>query len=570
MSESNQDESNDDAVKPASSQNSSQESSGGAASAMTGEETFSVFILKTTPQGMRGAETYLKNRKWDIGTATGMREALAYIIQKQPQFVLIPSDHTHKKVKMLPKLLAQAFSVKIIAYTESQSKHSLHSLQEMNMEYSLFPPVSGPAIERIVRKVLVDDERKAKEQALKATDGTAGSETVDENGKLVIQGTQGAKKEQSGWEQARAALSQLVASGDDESESNSGVIVQKGSKIEAHSEHQKGHGPGEAHSGEQGSVNSHSMAANQEGANNTPLDPIFSDNPENKNEYSSNWQGLDSDAKNSNQDPTKPSKPGVPIMEAGLGRKGKITPRYKRDGWATDPANDSVMVRGTQQALEESVTISHDANEYAELEKSTNAACIIIESEQFNGYLVAAMGKDKQIDDAFLALVRQKLTAFLKAHGEVIKDSDSMSIKVQEVEFEDWAMNQATFLRKSIHEGSEIAMAFFPSAQTSVHLEQSKSEKMLQMKLEDLQENAVVEFDLYIHMPENDKYILYTPQGGRFMSNQKDRLNQKGITHMHLRKDSAGQVKKYRAQNFLNEKIASYKTVAATANKKVS
>ena len=43
-----------------------------------------------------------------------------------------------------------------------------------------------------------------------------------------------------------------------------------------------------------------------------------------------------------------------------------------------------------------------------------------------------------------------------------------------------------------------------------------------------------------------------------FYTDQKGRLKDKGVVHMHLKKDSAPQVKKYRAQNFLNEKILEF------------
>jgi hypothetical protein len=531
------------------------------------DETFSVFILKTSPQGMKGAETYLKNRKWEIATAVNMREALAYLIQKQPQFILIPSDHSSKKVRMLPKLLAQAFPVKIIGYCEGQSKGAINSLNDMGLEYTLFPPVSGPAVERIVRKILVDEERKAREQSQKALnpDGTPASGITDKDGKMVFQNSSkdGHKNDQLNLEQARAALSQLIST-DGEDSHDSGVIIQKGTVAQNHQAQQNGMGMGQNNSATQEGANAQSHQANQSADKKSNTDNLFAPPMPIEEDYSSNWQSLDpKENKNEvpNFDRKKPSETKPPVFEQGLGNKGKINVKYKREGWANSPDNDSIMVQGTQQALDESVTVREDIDPYEAIEKSTNAACIIVESPQFSGYLVAAMAKDKHIDDAFLAMVRTKLFAFLKSHGEVVKDSDSMNIKVQEVEFEDWAMEQASFLRKSVHDGNEIAMAFFPSSDTNINLEQSKSEKMLKMSMNDLKADVEVEFDLYIYMPENDKYVLYTPQGGKFMSNQKDRLNAKGVTHMHLRKDSATQVKKYRAQNFLNDKIAGYKNM---------
>jgi len=55
------------------------------------------------------------------------------------------------------------------------------------------------------------------------------------------------------------------------------------------------------------------------------------------------------------------------------------------------------------------------------------------------------------------------------------------------------------------------------------------------------------------------KYLLYTPEGRPLYGNQKERLVQKGVSKMHLRKESAQGVKRYRAQLFLNDKISEFK-----------
>jgi hypothetical protein len=102
-------------------------------------------------------------------------------------------------------------------------------------------------------------------------------------------------------------------------------------------------------------------------------------------------------------------------------------------------------------------------------------------------------------------------------------------------------------------------MAFFPSQDTTVRLEASASERMLQLDMSELRGNVVLEFDLYIYLPQNQKYLLYTPEGRPLYEEQKKRLMDKGVAKMHLRKESAQGVKRYRAQNFLNDKIEEFK-----------
>ena len=88
-------------------------------------QTFSVYILKSNPSVLSQAETFLRNRNWIVGSGTNMREALAYIIQKTPQYVILSADHPNKKVKVLPKLLTQAFPVRVIAGNAAKQRAKL-------------------------------------------------------------------------------------------------------------------------------------------------------------------------------------------------------------------------------------------------------------------------------------------------------------------------------------------------------------------------------------------------------------------------------------------------------------
>ena len=63
----------------------------------------------------------------------------------------------------------------------------------------------------------------------------------------------------------------------------------------------------------------------------------------------------------------------------------------------------------------------------------------------------------------------------------------------------------------------------------------------------------------------NKKYILYTPKGGKFYGNQKDRLVEKGVQEVHMLKSEVNDLSKYKAQNYLNNLIDGYKKKKAGA-----
>jgi hypothetical protein len=223
-------------------------------------------------------------------------------------------------------------------------------------------------------------------------------------------------------------------------------------------------------------------------------------------------------------------------------------------GWQKD---DNIIVRGTQKALEDSITVG-DGVVKQKVEDSSNVACLIVESAKFSGFLVAALGKNRKIDQKFIDTIKDRLGKFLKDNGEPIKDEQSMALKIKKVDFEDWALEYADFLRKSVHEGEEIAMAFFPFAEAQTQVKDSASSDMGAVKLDELKGDIPVDFNLYVYLPSNQKYVLYTPRGSKFYGNQKDRLDRMGVTHMHVRRTELQDVSKYRAQNYLNSKIEEF------------
>jgi hypothetical protein len=593
----------------------------------------SIFILKSQTTTLAQAESFLRNRKWVVGSGTNLREALAYIIQKNPQYILVTADHPNRKVRLFPKMLAQAFPIRVIGFAEKGSGLSTKNLHEMGLEYNLYPPVSGPAIERMILKIKKEDEEKKIEnenqiKSGKSVDSPASQEMITFKGDSAPGDSM-----KSSFEQARAALNQLIIS-DGSGDEGPAIVAGNGSNTkdtgfqgpagsdpsatfgsdgQSQNSSSKGYsgGPGQdrntepaygggaalEHQGQSGRGNDSASDRSGESDSGGGRSSARSGEPDASGGLASDAKGNSNQSKNKNnsgfldgqsdwgehtsspqlrgssedKDGTNSSGRGsrqksLPVMESEYVPRAASKPyrmRQEKPPQGSE-ASQSVFVRGTQQALRDSVNSKGD-DTAEEIQQASNLACITVESPRFNGYLICAMGRNRKIDKTFIDLLQQRLFKFLKDNGENIKDQDTISLRLQEVNFTAWTLAQAEFLKKSVHDGEEVAIAFFPTAVQSQDLQKSVSEKMLMVGLSELQDNAVVEFDLYIFMPENNKYLLYTPQGRPFYGNQKSRLKDKGITHMHLRKESAHEMKKYRAQNFLNEKIENYRKALKTA-----
>lgn len=540
---------------------------------------FSLYILKSNPQALASAEAFLKNRGCHVESGTQLRHALAYIMQKQPEYVMITCDHQNKKVRLLPKLLTQALSAKVIVFAENHSGSSAAALAEMQVGHSLYPPVSGPAIDRLVRKIKLDSERKgASDQTVKAS-GQGAMSTKDENGHLSLKGDRGEDSARtdvkSSFDLARAALSQLISQDSESPDvtageatfvdgvANSAAYVPK-----EQTRYQRGLAYLPPEMQKQGSesveqwadrvkhtaIQSYSSSGNQRGLAYLPPE-MQKQGSESVEQWADRLKQAAVQSYGSDQDSNLAGAPSAETIS-----KPKL-PKYRRGAPKPplDDPNQSIIVRGAQQAMDESVITVAEGTAGDQVEQTANVSCISVKSSRFSGYIVCALGKNKKIDNGLMAAIQSRLILFLKRNGEEIENEDLLELKLQEVDFEDWSLQQADFLRKSIHQGDEIAIAFFPATNNKNLLEDSVSPTMLKVKLEEIVADTKLEFDLYVHMPGNNRYILYVGQGQIFRYEQKERLMAKGVQHMHLKKDSVHHLRKYQAQNFLNAKIEQYR-----------
>ncbi|MDG0817488.1 hypothetical protein [Bdellovibrio svalbardensis] len=553
----------------------------------------SLLIIKANPAGLTSVENFLRNREWKIKSTSNLKEAMIFLVQEQPQFVMVSTNHPNKKVRNLPKILSQAFPVCVIAFAEESNALSLKNLSAAATEYLLYPPVTGPAVERTVNKYYKDQQAKPYSQQTNRMSLGKG----DDNHTISIRGGEGGSQVIggqgfSGGASAASVLAQLLGddsqssftSGDGSSSNTNGYIPSHNQNSESAN--------GSYLGGSNQPKNSHSTSGFSDNATDGDLAGVL------RGTLDPNKSAVSDGASNSSgpfsamSGSLNPNDPGMAGEGIGAGQKHagvydpdpygdgknhstrserkksdvawgpietnknskKQRPGFESDSESANEQTDSIILRGTREALEQSCVRGSAIHE-APIEQSSNVACIVIESSRFSGYLIAAMGKNKIIDDSFIGNVREKLFKFLKTNGEQIQEQETMNINIKQVPFEDWALDYAEFLRKSIHQGNEVAMAFFPRADINAKFEESADQEMAALNIEDLAADVRVEFNLYVYLPRNGKYVLYTPKGGIFYGHQKDRLMKQNIKNLHLLKIDIQDLDKYRAQNYLNAKI---------------
>ncbi len=196
------------------------------------------------------------------------------------------------------------------------------------------------------------------------------------------------------------------------------------------------------------------------------------------------------------------------------------------------------------------------------LHLASHVSCITVNSTRFSGYLITAQANRKRVDLGFLSLVKSRLQQFLRDRGENVAADEPMELELKEVAFEAWSAECAEFLKKSVHSGQEIAMAFFPFTRAKIMYTPMNAEDLVSVGITDVKEDETLSFDLYLFFPANGKYILYTPRGARFLASQKERLQRAGVKDLFVKQDELKSFDRYRAESHLNGQILEFQNRA--------
>ncbi len=504
----------------------------------------SILILKPQATSLADAERFLANRDWQVQQTTNLKEAIRLLLKIKPQFFLICLDHPNPVVLNLPNLIKKTYGGCVIISAEKGSSKIEDKIFRSNSDYKILPPVTGPSIERISNKYYRDLENANSQAAGQESqeDDSENNSSKDKSGVKIFKGAEAASSNSGSdsvvFRSSNGTANDQKGSGyypdagaeDDDQQS-------RGLYRDGQGNDQQGRGYRDGQGNDQ-----QGRGVLRDGQGN-----LNSQNPDDSS------QSEDSDALNPFLKPSEDTSDDSDSNGVGSYTAKRQRELKKMQGsWV--PVQESLMVQGAVDTLKNTLNVTSVKRD-SQIDVVSNLACITVESPRFSGYLITAMGKNKKIDQKFIAKIQTRLTKFLRERGEDIKDGQSLELKLKEVPFEDWALEYAEFMRKSSHDGSEVAMAFFPRTEVKTVAAQSANEEMASVKISEFTADAPVHFNLYIHLPVNNKYVLYTPRGGIFYGEQKDRLEKRGVADLHIMKEELEQVDKYRAENYLNEKI---------------
>lgn len=531
-----------------------------------------IVILKATPASLFSAESFLKNRSWQVTSVMELKQILALALAKKVDYVFLSVDHASPKVSLLPKLLSQAVGIPVVIFGEGLSARGNQAIRESNHPYVLNPPVSGPAIERIILRIERD--------LTKERDGEKahGDPTLTEK---------------SGEDSVLTFSNKSVLN-------NGSVAVMKGSALEALNSLLNGEGTERGGATEQDPGGSGFSFNN--GGNNSDNGFGTSQSGQDDNGHNLLNQngagGANGLGQSNGSDVGGGSGLGQPNRTGagggnGLGQsngtdasgdngiggraKSKNTPSFEQehvDKKAGAKFGAGVTNKNFRSADQFSLISAseHAINELVYVPSGTQStdkreiilSCFRVAYADVSGHVLVAVRSHGEDHTEMMEKVREKVLSYLKTLGYDINSSYLIPMQLNNVDVEPWLMEQAEFLRSSMGDGLDISLAFIDGSPAPKDLEVSAQKDMRKISIDELRADVKLEFDLFIWMPLNKKYVRYSKKNLPVMNKQLERLKSGGVQDLHVREESQADVHRYHVQNFLNDSIAQFRAREAS------
>jgi ActR/RegA family two-component response regulator len=558
----------------------------------SGHTPIHLLIIATNPKGLQTAQRYLERRDVICSVVRSVKEALGYITNHKPNFVMLSWNLEGVNPIKIQQVISQSFNVKVILFAERGDTSTSIQLNNSGAP-TLQMPINGPKIliklQTIIREASELTAGAEKEKTRhggssmigSSEKGAAGASPLHVAGHakndqtIIMKGSAGSK---DGTFIGNASISNSGTwNGAEDGEKNAGTFISNNPNkstdgtFSGNSGGPSGSGSSDYPRGEKDDDNGPSGRAvgsqgfhSQEGSFNGTgesgsLPANMAGAAEKKNRT---FQGSGETNHTPDDIADKPSSRGPQQkVPSALSSSKETVIKGSQAG--------SVLADGVKTVVRD---LSRPTTEVAKpLESTRQISVLTVSSPRFHGYLVAAHGPNKKIDEEFTKQLKAKLSEHLNQQGETLDQVGAdFEMEIQKVEFGAWAEEHADFLALSQHQDSEIAVAFVGGEDSLAKFEAS-SEDMMSCQLQNFAVGEPVQCDMFVHLQKNDKFVRYLKEGVPLTQDQKDRLLKKQVKDLHFGKSDLSKYKEYVGKSFIRNKLGESKVfVKKVATNKAS
>lgn len=481
-----------------------------------------LLIVATNPKGLQTAQRYLERRDVICSVVRNVKDAISYISKHRPSYVLLSWNLEGVSPVKIRQVISQSFNVKVILFAERGDLSTSSQLNSSGVPHVLHMPINGP-------KILIKLQNMIREEQELKDNPERDKERVRPGGASFTEGSESGAIHLSG-----------------NSKSND-TIVMKGSAVAKDG----------TFNGTASISSSGTRLESGIGHDSTGINSNFPSHGVGQGRSESVGISDESEESGRHWDPAAPESesadPGLRLeLNAEVRREAVFLPQV--DTVLKGSRSGSVLADGVKVVVKD---VSRRTTKDAKLLESTRQISVLtVNSPRFQGYLVAAHGPNKKVDQEFTQALKKRLIEHLNKQGEKMEGAEAdFEMEIQKVEFGSWAEEFADFVALSHHNDSEIAVAFVGGANSLAEVHESAVRDMMSCRLEDFFVGEAVPCDIFLRLEKNNKYLRYVKQGVAMTQEQKERLLQKQVKDLHFNKSDLMKYKEYVGKSFIRERL---------------
>ena len=475
-----------------------------------------IFFLKAYPRDLLAVESYLVKRNYDVASEADIKQAIFKIIQFNPAVLFIAWDHPHEQIQTICKFITQSVVTTVVPYIESPRKEQIRLLDSSGFIHRVYPPLSGPAIIRAILKIEKDlaPAKKVGKKISTYSDGINDGVAYRPDEKAIAENLQDFLNREEKSKQSKTLNMPGLASGQ-----RSDLLLDQPA----------------------GAKRTDMLLDQSAGAKRTDM---LLDQPEGVKrtdmllDQSERGQFL-----KTNQSRLKSLK--LKKMDDSL--KNALKEEFQ------NIIKDRIVEMS--QTYRESEGNQESLNNFF-----PKLVCLVIQSDSWCGYLLVA--SDVSMEPQHYQAILQTWLQNQLVNMDEITENDYFYIHLENSEKNDlraWAEEKADYLERLEIEDHEVLVSFFSIDPKHLIIEISDSNEMLEVPLELVRAEKKLGLSLFLHLPDNKKYILYTPAEQMLSIQQKNKLSEKSIHKLFTPLNFAKELNIMKAETFLNSSLKANK-----------
>ena len=495
---------------------------------MSTEESSKKVLLFITnlPESLKIVVSFLSKREFTVFIESEVKDAVAAIFEKKPDFVFVAWDHSDKKIMILPKLLEKSTASIIVPFINKNSKESIFKFGQCPLSPKLYPPISGPAIERLILKHSKEDlDFLSKVNQFKTAPANAEEllniqnnlnqitaidlDAMDTPPSIEPSADLNEKIHMPARPQIDIALPEDLEQLTKELEDRNFTLEQ-----------------------EKEALSTEKITAMKASLNEDVPDPLAN--------IMQSLESLDEASESlKEEDQTNPGLTSKNKQQSELNLKKNISSSYK----APSEIKTEIMIEKSstdysrQNALffkdETEKVFKHNAEELTEINETValQVYCFSVIAQNWCGYFVVSTKAKldySSLDLAFTEWLKKQFPNLGPITERDFFEFNHVDIQaVQEIE------KMAELNENITAYNFEFRISLFSVKPEDMKVELNEDKSYIKIFTQDIPTSDSVGFNLFLHLPENQKYLLYSLKNKPLNEDQKNRLLSKNITQMY-------------------------------------